>query len=235
MNEENGINFELAPSILSADFTKLGEEINRFEQIGVKYLHIDVMDGRYVPNISLGIPVISSIRKATALFFDVHLMIAEPIRYIEEFVKAGADSITVHVEACTHLNRTLQAIRDHKIMAGVALNPSTPPDCLRYVLDDLDMILVMAVNPGFGGQKLIGSTNRKIKEVKTLLKKEEMEHILIEVDGGVTPKNAGELLDAGADILVAGTALLEGNLKENADQFFDVFQKQANKGRITHL
>jgi len=195
---------KIAPSILSADFAALGEAVARVEAGGADQLHVDVMDGRFVPNITIGPPVLESIRKRTRLPLDVHLMIVEPERYIETFVRAGADLVTVHAEACTHLNRTLHQIREAGAKAGVALNPSTPPEAIEWVLDDLDLILVMSVNPGFGGQSFILSSIAKVRQVKTLVGKRQVE---ISVDGGVNRDNAGLLTQAGATILVAGTAV----------------------------
>ena len=195
---------KISPSILSADFAALGEAVARVEVGGADQLHVDVMDGRFVPNITIGPPVIESIRKRTRLPLDVHLMIVEPERYIETFVRAGADLITVHVEACTHLNRILHQIREAGAKAGVALNPSTPPEAIEWVLDDLDLILVMSVNPGFGGQSFIPSSIAKVRQVKTLVGKRPID---ISVDGGVNRDTAGPLAQAGATILVAGTAV----------------------------
>ena len=195
---------KIAPSILSADFAALGEAVARVEGGGADQLHVDVMDGRFVPNITIGPPVIESIRKRTRLPLDVHLMIVEPERYIETFVGAGADLVTVHAEACTHLNRILHQIREAGAKAGVALNPSTPPEAIEWVLDDLDLVLVMSVNPGFGGQSFIPSSIAKVRQVKSLIGKRAIE---ISVDGGVNRDTAGPLAQAGATILVAGTAV----------------------------
>jgi ribulose-phosphate 3-epimerase len=196
--------YALAPSILSADFAALGEAVARVEAGGADQLHVDVMDGRFVPNITIGPPVIESIRKRTRLPLDIHLMIVEPERYIETFVRAGADLLTVHAEACPHLNRTLHQIREAGAKAGVALNPSTPPEAIEWVLDDLDLILVMSVNPGFGGQSFIPSSYAKVRQIKTLVGTRPVE---ISVDGGVTRDKAGPLAQAGATILVAGSAI----------------------------
>jgi ribulose-phosphate 3-epimerase len=195
---------KIAPSILSADFAALGEAVARVEAGGADLLHVDVMDGRFVPNITIGPPVIESIRKRTRLPLDVHLMIVEPERYIETFVRAGADLLTVHAEACPHLHRTLHQIREAGAKAGVALNPSTPPEAIEWVLDDLDVILVMSVNPGFGGQSFIPSSIAKVRQAKALVGRRPVE---ISVDGGVNLDKAAPLAQAGAAILVAGSAV----------------------------
>jgi ribulose-phosphate 3-epimerase len=195
---------KIAPSILSADFAALGDDIERVEGGGADQLHVDVMDGRFVPNLTIGPVVVAAIRKRTRLPLDVHLMIVEPERYIPEFVAAGADMVTVHAEACPHLSRTLAQIRELGAKAGAALNPSTPPDALRYVLDDLDLVLVMSVNPGFGGQAFIPGAHRKIREVKALLGDRPVE---VSVDGGVKADLARSLVQDGATTLVAGSAI----------------------------
>jgi len=195
---------KIAPSILSADFAALGDAVARVEAGGADQLHVDVMDGRFVPNITIGPPVIESIRKRTRLPLDVHLMIVEPELYVETFVRAGADLLTVHAEACPHLNRTLHQIREAGAKVGVALNPSTPPEAIEWVLDDLDLILVMSVNPGFGGQSFIPSSISKVRQIRTLVGTRPVE---ISVDGGVTSDKAGPLAQAGATILVAGSAI----------------------------
>ena len=194
----------IAPSILSADFACLGSEIAKVEKAGADWIHVDVMDGLYVPNLTLRPPVIQSIRKTTKLPFDVHLMIEQPERYLSDFKKAGADIITVHEETCPHLHRTLSEIRSLGALAGVSLNPSTPVCTLENVLDQLDLILVMSVNPGFGGQSFIENTYAKLHQIKTLIGDRP---IHIEVDGGVSPKNAKPLFEAGATVLVAGSAI----------------------------
>ena len=195
---------KIAPSILSADFTALGEAIARVEAAGADMLHVDVMDGHFVPNLSIGPPVIESIRKRTRLPLDVHLMIDEPERWVETYVKAGADYVTVHVEASAHLARTLALIREAGARSGAALNPSTPPESLQYVLDDLDLVLVMSVNPGFGGQSFIPTAYEKIRRLRTMLADRP---VLVSVDGGVKADNAGALAQAGAGVLVAGSAI----------------------------
>ena len=215
---------KLSPSILSADFADLGNDIMTIDKAGADYIHIDVMDGSFVPSISFGMPVIQCIRKVTDKPFDVHLMIDEPVRYIDEFKKAGADIITVHVEACTHLNRTVTAIKEAGMKAGVVLNPSTPLNVLEYILDDVDMVLLMSVNPGFGGQKYIPSVTRKISQLREMISKTGR-NIEIEVDGGVNLTNVREIIDAGADVLVAGSAVFKGNATENVKAFKDVFKE----------
>lgn len=197
---------QIAPSILSADFSRLEQEIIKVETAGADLIHIDIMDGHFVPNLTFGPPVVKAIRKVTNLPFDVHLMVEKPVEYITPFAEAGANILTVHVEATTHLHRVIQTIKEHHIQAGVSLNPATPLCLIEEILNDVDLVLIMSVNPGFGGQTFIPSALKKIRQLKTMLSRAHSQ-ALIEVDGGVTIENASELKAAGADILVAGSAI----------------------------
>jgi ribulose-phosphate 3-epimerase len=196
----------IAPSILSADFTRLGEEMKAIEAAGADWVHVDVMDGRFIPNITLGPPIVKALRRATKLPLDVHLMIVEPERYLESFAQAGADGISIHLEASPHLQRSLQQIRALGKRAGVVLNPHTPEDALRYVLDDIDLILVMSVNPGFGGQSFLPLVLPKLRNIARMI---EGRNITLEIDGGINPTTAIEATRAGARALVAGSAVFD--------------------------
>lgn len=199
----------IAPSLLSADFSQLGEDMRRLEAAGAHWFHIDVMDGRFVPNLTMGPPVIQSIRKVSPLPFDVHLMIVDPDQHLESFARAGANVLTVHQEACPHLHRTLNRIRQLGLKAGVSINPSTPVASLRDVLSEVDLVLIMSVNPGFGGQSFIPHSVQKVQQLHGL-RESEGHSFLIEVDGGVGPQNARELARAGCDVFVAGSSVFNG-------------------------
>lgn len=209
---------KMAPSILSADFARLLEDVKKVERASCEYLHIDVMDGHFVPNITLGPAIVKSLRKDVNMVFDAHLMIENPDNYIKDFVDAGCDMIVVHEEACTHLHRTIQNIKSFNVKAGVALNPATPIENIKYILNDIDMVLIMTVNPGFGGQSFIGTMVDKIKELKTLIDEKGLD-VDIQVDGGIKPSNVSEVVKAGANVIVAGSAIfnsddIEATVKE---------------------
>ncbi len=212
---------ELAPSILSADFMHLGEQLHLLENSGTRVLHIDVMDGAFVPSISFGMPVIRSIRRDSSMFFDVHLMINEPVRYVKEFVEAGADSITVHVEACSDIQATIDAMETYHVRKALCINPGTSVDVLKPFLNRIDMVLVMGVEPGFGGQKLIPETLKKVEQLDQL-RTEKGYSFQIEFDGGVTRDNLGEIIANGTDIAVAGTAVFRGDIGENVRDLQEV-------------
>ena len=198
----------IAPSLLAADFSNLAQDIERIRQAGANYLHLDVMDGVFVPNISFGPPVIESIRKKTKLFFDVHLMIKHPQRYIDNFVKAGADSITIHYESTSRPRDAIMKIKDHDVKAGIAISPNTPYEAVLPYLDIVDMVLVMTVEPGFGGQPMIPETLEKVRAIKNYVDEHEIK-VNIEVDGGITAENVHLALDAGANVIVAGSAIFK--------------------------
>ncbi|SKA92362.1 ribulose-phosphate 3-epimerase [Caloramator quimbayensis] len=201
---------KLAPSILSADFGKLYDDVKKVEEAGADFLHIDIMDGHFVPNISIGPLVVESLRNRCNLIFDVHLMIENPDNYIPQFVKAGADIISVHVEACRHLHRTIQNIKSLGVSPGVVLNPATPLETIEYIIEDVDLILLMSVNPGFGGQKFIENTLFKIEKLRKIIDNKNLK-IDIEVDGGINLNNVKKVIDAGANVIVAGSAIFESD------------------------
>lgn len=223
----------LSPSLLSVDFAHIADGIKELDRADVQALHLDVMDGAFVPNISFGAPVIKCLRKETNMIFDVHLMIDEPVRYLDDFKKAGADWVTVHVESCKHLHRTITAIKEAGMKAGVALNPATPVSAIDYVLGEVDMVLIMSVNPGFGGQSFISSSLRKIAEVRKLINERNLD-VKIEVDGGVNLKNVADVLKAGADVIVAGSAVFGGDIYDNSKAFMERFKKFETDGVVAN-
>lgn len=218
----SGLKKILSPSILSADFKKLGEELETIDKAGAEYVHVDVMDGLFVKSISFGMPVIKSARSATDKVFDVHLMIEEPIRYIEDFVKAGADIITVHVEACQDVAATLKKIKEYNVKPAITLNPETPVKAIEPYLSMVDMVLVMSVHPGFGGQKFIPESIQKVKEVKKLLIDKGLDNVDIEIDGGINAENLASVLEAGVNVVVAGSAVFKNDASENVKKFKEI-------------
>lgn len=215
---------KLAPSILSADFARLLEDVKKVEKAGCEYLHIDVMDGHFVPNITLGHAIVKSLRKDVNMVFDTHLMIENPDNYIKDFVDAGSDLIVVHAEACRHLHRTIQNIKSYNVKAGVALNPATSIESIKHIIEDVDMVLIMTVNPGFGGQSFIESMLEKIKELKQLIDDKNL-NVDIQVDGGIKPDNIHKVVEAGANIIVAGSAIFNS---ENIEETVSLMRKNAS-------
>ena len=214
----------LAPSMLSADFKELGNEIQAIEEHGAKYLHFDVMDGIFVPSISFGMPVLKSIRSGTNLVCDVHLMITEPIRFVEDLAKAGADLITIHLEACEDVDATIDKIRECGCKVGISIKPKTPVSAMEPYLEKVDMILIMSVEPGFGGQKFIPESLEKIAQTKRMLDEKGLD-VDIQVDGGIYTHNVEEVLKAGANIIVAGSAIFNGDTKQNTIEMMDILKK----------
>lgn len=216
--------YQLCPSILSADFNRLGEQIKTLERADVKWLHIDVMDGDFVPSISFGMPVIKSIRKESKMFFDVHLMVTAPERYIADFVKCGADSITIHVEACEDVERAIELIRDAGVKVGISIKPATPVNDISHLLQDVDMVLIMTVQPGFGGQKYIPECTEKIEELRALIDEEGLD-VGIQVDGGINDETIETVVKAGANLIVAGSSVFTGDLSANVKRLNKIVEQ----------
>jgi ribulose-phosphate 3-epimerase len=215
---------KLAPSILSADFANLGRDVRALHDAGVDYIHIDIMDGGFVPVITFGSQLVKAIRKYSDKVFDVHLMVNNPDAHIKNFVEAGADIISVHAESCVHLHRTIQCIKNYGLKAGVVLNPSTPLSSIEYILEDVDMVLIMSVNPGYGGQKFIDSAIRKISALREMINSRGL-NTDIEVDGGITFENVQEVIRAGANVIVAGSSVFKGDIHKNIKEFNRLFKE----------
>ena len=221
--------YQLAPSILSADFNRLGEQFQRVEKAECRWLHIDIMDGMFVPSISFGMPVVKSIRKESSLYFDVHMMVKDPERYVEEFQSCGADMITVHAEACRDLAETVKKIHETGADAGVAVNPDTPLSAVTDVMDQVEMILIMSVYPGFGGQKYIPESTERIRTLRRMLDEKGLEHVHIQVDGGINRATIDEVLAAGANIIVAGSAVFGSNIEQNVRELQEKISSYSKK------
>ena len=223
------MNYVLSPSILAADFKVLGQEMKKTEENGAAYIHFDVMDGMFVPSISFGMPVVKSIRKESSLYFDVHMMVKDPERYVEEFQSCGADMITVHAEACRDLAETVKKIHETGADAGVAVNPDTPLSAVTDVMDQVEMILIMSVYPGFGGQKYIPESTERIRTLRRMLDEKGLEHVHIQVDGGINRETIDEVLAAGANIIVAGSAVFGSNIEQNVRELQEKISSYSKK------
>ena len=223
------MNYVLSPSILAADFKVMGQEMKKTEENGAAYIHFDVMDGMFVPSISFGMPVVKSIRKESSLYFDVHMMVKDPERYVEEFQSCGADMITVHAEACRDLAETVKKIHETGADAGVAVNPDTPLSAVTDVMDQVEMILIMSVYPGFGGQKYIPESTERIRTLRRMLDEKGLEHVHIQVDGGINRATIDEVLAAGANIIVAGSAVFGSNIEQNVRELQEKISSYSKK------